>query len=692
MTKTVKQSASIKCVAGLLILAAMIFLAYMNTFQASWHLDDFPNIKKNTVLHISNLEFKSLFQTFYSSPTKPGVLGRKLYRPVPCLTFALNWYFGKDRVWGYHLVNTAIHMLTAWLLFFTVLNLLKTPNLIDKFPSGQHVIAFLAAAMWALNPVQTQAVTYIVQRMASMAAMFYILSIFFYLKFRLDDSAVKRIAFLLGCLMGLILAMGSKENTITLPAALWLIEVICFQDLDRRQTKRNLIWGAIAVGIVLVGIGLLFATPGRLSWIVNGYANRPFSLSERLLIEPRILIFYLSLIFYPIANRLSIVHDVEVSTSLLQPWSTLPSILLVVALIGFGLSQVRRRPLVALAILFFFLNHVVESSILPLELIFEHRNYLSSLFLFIPIAVGFSRIFEYYGTKSSGMKRIVAAGIVFLIGCLISGTYIRNLAWATERTLWEDAMRKAPNSNRPLHNLAWGYYTKKGQYDKALELYQKSLDRQQITSHAKSLALSNMALIYLHRKDFSKAKLLWKEALELNPGLDIIRHRYVMGLVEMADWDTALYHVNLLLAKYPQHIDYNYMKGRIMLNQGDYDSAQHHFLAGLKLKPDSTEIMLNLGICYYLKRKPERAEAVFRNALAHAPGYRPSLMWLIQTNIEVNDRADVDRYLDKLIASTPEDDLINYLENIFDDPYMPPDAKSDIIQRVNSKKSAAAKQ
>ena len=108
------------------------------------------------------------------------------------LTFALNWYIGKDNVLGYHIVNNAIHLVTTFFLFLTVLNLLMSPNLKGKYQGNEYAIAFLSAILWAVNPIQTQAVTYIIQRMASLAAMFYIIGIYFYLKTRL--SAVRGIA------------------------------------------------------------------------------------------------------------------------------------------------------------------------------------------------------------------------------------------------------------------------------------------------------------------------------------------------------------------------------------------------------------------------------------------------------------------------------------------------------------------
>ena len=144
----------------------------------------------------------SLMRTFFTSPDSGGTITERLYRPIPCLTFAINWYFGKDRVFGYHVVNTLVHILTAYLLFLTILNLLKSPNLRNHYQGKEHFVAFLTAVLWAINPVQVQAVTYIVQRMASMAAMFYILSIYFYVKTRQSEYPLGRIFLLLGCAVG----------------------------------------------------------------------------------------------------------------------------------------------------------------------------------------------------------------------------------------------------------------------------------------------------------------------------------------------------------------------------------------------------------------------------------------------------------------------------------------------------------
>ena len=271
----------------------------------------------------------------------------------------------------------------------------------------------------------------------------------------MSRSSPHRVFFLLGCVLSFLLAIGSKENAAMLPASLLLIEFTCFQKFNWRFSKTIYLWGSVAGGGIILILAVWFFSPDiTFSWL-NGYRNRPFTLTERILTEPRIVLFYLSLIFFPLPTRLSIEHDVILSTSLFQPWTTLPAILLTLLLIGLGISQIRKRPIIALAILFFFLNHIIESTVIPLELIFEHRNYLPSMFLFLPIAAGFQWLYDYCAAKKQPLAGVLTGLLVLLIVCLGVGTYVRNLVWATEISLWRDAMKKAPQSARPLTNLAW---------------------------------------------------------------------------------------------------------------------------------------------------------------------------------------------------------------------------------------------
>ena len=668
----------------LLSLSVMVVLIYLNAFNASWHLDDRPNILDNRGLHITNLQPNSLMRTFFTSPDSGGTITNRLYRPIPCLTFAINWYFGKDRVFGYHVVNVLVHILTAYFLFLTILNILKSPNLRNQYQRKEHFIAFLTAVLWAVNPIQVQAVTYIVQRMASMAAMFYILSIYFYVKTRQSEYPPGRIFLLLGCAASFLLALGSKQNTATLPLAVILIEIICFQNLSLPGKRRVLWGGSIAVAITIVVFSGWLFIPGNSFSVIDGFQGRPFNLYERLLTEPRIVLFYLSLIFYPLPGRLSIEHDITLSTSLFEPWTTLPAILFHLILVGFGFSQIKKRPLLALAILFFYLNHVIESTIIPLELIFEHRNYLPSLFLFLPVAAGFKKLLDIYQEKNRVFRSVLLYSSVLIIIIIGAGTYIRNMAWATEKALWEDAMYKAPNSHRPYHNLAWAYYTKIGQYDKAIELYQKSLDLRTNNKSANPIALSNLALLYVEKKDYQKATELWQTALERLPDDEVIRHRYVIGLIEMKNWDAALDNLNQLMSRHPAHFDYNYLKGYVLLNQNQYDVALQYFEQCLTFVPENQQALIGAGISNNLLERYERAEALFRRVLKNAPQDELSLLWLVETNLNVNDRQDIDRYLEQLLTVVPAKELRVLLQGDPAKNFLPAESKAKIIKLIDN--------
>ncbi len=516
-----------------LTLFILVFACYSNTFHAAWHLDDYDKIVTAERVQIDDLTWDSLYQTFFLEA------GERLYRPLSRLTLALNWYFGQDEVKGYHIVNIGIHFLSAWVLFLTLTHLLQAPNIKPHRTSEIVWIAFLASALWAVNPVQTQAVTYIVQRMASMATLFYLWAMYAYLKARTSPHPRQRTLWFLAVVAGFMLALGTKENALTLPLALFLVEIVFFQDVRTAKVKASI---AIAVGVGLlvagVGIVLMYVWKGDpLAYVVDLYAQRPFSPGERLLTQPRVLLFYLSQLFYPAPSRLSIAHDITVSSGLLSPWTTLPALLGVLALVGVGLVLIRKRPLIAFGLLFFFLNHLIESSVLPLELVFEHRNYLPSLFLFVPLAVGLIKAVNHY----RGRKRLMHVVLVSFTALLLigwgTGTYVRNQAWATEKTLWEDALHKAPGSSRVYHNLAWGHYQRAGLYTDALRYYKKALQLQGPANPSNYATYLNVAAIYLAVEDYQRAALFFKKTLELKPNHQKARHGLSQALLKIKEFD-----------------------------------------------------------------------------------------------------------------------------------------------------------
>jgi tetratricopeptide (TPR) repeat protein len=665
---------------ALVFLFLLILIIYSNTFHAAWHLDDYQNITQNPHFHkIKNLNVSTLWSSLHSP------VNQRISRPVAMLSFAFNWYVGSDHVVSFHMVNLLIHLLTAFFLYLTIVNLLKAPNIENRYRESAGFIALLAAVLWAIHPIQTQAVTYIVQRMACMAAMFYILSLYCFIKGRLEPLKKYRRIFFICCGLSFLLGIGSKENAVTLPIALGLIEVLFFQDLSDRRMRKVCFGGLLAGAIIIFATGAFIFFNGNPVSLLKGSGFRLFSPIDRLMTEPRVIVFYLSQIFYPIISRYSIEHDIVVSTSLFEPWTTLPGIILVFSLIGIGLSQMRKRPILSFAILFFFLNHLIESTITPLELVFEHRNYLPSFFLFLPVAVAVKWLLDHYQQRNKCLGFILVSFVTILLMLLGVGTYIRNSAWVSERSLWEDAAKKAPGSNRPLHNLAWTYYERIGEYSTALHLYEEALKRKMNNTGQKSLILNNMASIYFHRGSFHKAAELWQAAVIAYPKYVATKYRLALAREKSGQTQEALVLVDEILSKRPDYMDPLILKGTILLKRGQFDEALSYFKKCLNRNPFEKKALLNIGIAYNLMAQYERAEWYFKILHNRYPEDRLYLLWLIETSVKSDDTPEVERYTDKLLRLIRIEELNSIMKKLTKADLMDSLSQEQVLRQISKR-------
>ena len=689
-----------KKVLSFVLLFFLIFISYSNTFHASWHLDDQPNIVNNYYLHLHNLKLKSIVATFFTNPHDPLRLGKRMYRPVACFSFALNWYFGRDNVAGYHIVNIAIHILTSFFLFLTVLCLFDTPALKDKF-KNKYFIAFFSAALWALNPIQTQAITYIVQRMAAMGAMFYILGMYAYISARRCKFLFQKTAWVAACILFFLLALGSKENTAMLPMALILVEIIFFKDARNKHAEKKFFWIMAGIGVLIVLTISFFFLNGHPFSLLNGYNNRPFSLTERLLAEPRIIVYYLSQIFYPVPGRFSIAHDVILSSSFFKPWTTIPAILIIVFLIGYGISQIKKRPVLSFAILFFFLNQIIESSVLPLELVFEHRNYLPSLFLFFPVACAFNDILNFYKDKNKLLFSLTILSVILIIATLCTSTFIRNKAWANNRTLWIDALAKAPQNARAVNTLAielaWGKHSvNPHRYNMALKLFKKSLNMYMPRSSLKAGIIGNMASIYYNNKhDYKKAVLLFKRALALQPDNLKIRHDLISPLIMMGRWKQALKQADFLISKQSDNENYYNIKGFILLWQKKYKKSLVYFKKALALSPERSDILLNTGVAFSLTGDYSKAEKILHHVMKNSPEDIRVFFHLIENSLRAHKPATAEKYTKKLFTLFNSQAIESTLKNLDENYHFPPVSRSIISPFIEKelahRKEAAGK-
>ena len=635
------------------LLTIFIILIYSNSFDASWHFDDYSNITRNARLHISEISVQSLVQVFYAKPGVPD----KLFRPLPNLSFALNWYIGRTQLAGYHFVNLSIHIISAVVLYLFILRLFQSPRL-RKYPrEDHHFVALLAAMLWAANPIQVQAVTYIVQRMATMAAMFYIISMYAYLRARQAVALKGQVLGYAGCVLGYLAAVTSKENAAMLPFSIVLLEFCCFTDWENPQAVKRY---SIIAGILMVLAGLLaliashiFIEDGVGAFLRTGYDKFSFNIWERLLTEPRVLIFYLSQILYPVPHRLSIEHDIAVSTSLMTPWTTLPAILLILTLITIGIYTIKRHPLITLGVLFFFINHAVESTLLPLDLIFEHRNYLPSMLLFLPLALGIQWALKYYARKRRPMYWMGVGFLTVLLFMSGVATYTRNRVWYSEKSLWTDAMLKAPDFARPYHNIAWGYFEPLGQYDEALAFYHRALEKKDHFKHNKYLRYNNIAVIHAKRGELEQAAHYYRQSIEAYPLYLKAYLRLAKIHIRLGNLSDAEETIDQMLQREPELSTACNLKGLILIKQERPKDAIPYLKKSLRTDVKDRQALLYMGWAHVRLGNPDKAASFLKRAQSVYP-QDPSVQWvLLEAALARNDPALAHAYADRLLAMLP---------------------------------------
>lgn len=633
----------------LFIICFLLFICYSNSLFAPWQLDDHPNITNNYRLHIDNLQPQTLWKTLFSQPFTED----RFYRPTANLSFAINWYFGQDSTFGYHLVNLLIHILSAFLLFKTTLLLLRSSSLKNHAEQDIFFIALLSSLFWAINPVQTQAVTYIVQRMASMSAMFFIFALYMYIHARQAEVFEQRARNLLFCCLFFLLALGCKENAVTLIPSLLLVEVLFFKRTN--QFSHAILALLVTANILFILAAFYYIySHNLLQALTTPIGSRPFSLLERLLTQPSILLFYISLLLYPSPARISIDHSFPLSTSLFHPWTTLPALLCIVALIAFAVLQQRKMPLLSFAILFFFINHLVESTIIPLELIFEHRNYLPSFFLFLPIAAGIHWALK----RSASSSRLVHGTLVALLPLLLIaiglGTYSRNQVWATEESLWADALTKAPHNARPYAKLGeiygWQKEMTPENLQTAIALLHQALERESPRVSFKAAIVGNIGKVYANYGLLDQAVNYYKQSLELNP--DFINSRFDLAnaFTLQGNFAQALEQIDRVIAKNDQQSRFFNLKTMLLLRlDRPHEAAESSHEAMRRTFVNKERYFYNTGVALTSAGHFNQGAWFLRRTLQIFPDDRRILYSLVENRILAGDSDDTKQYIVQLL-------------------------------------------
>jgi len=651
-----------KNVFAIVTILIIVIAIYSNTLNASWHFDDETNILGNKPLHLKELNWQNIKKTFFASYDNGG----KIYRPIACFTFALNYYFGKDNVFGYHFVNLSIHLLTSIFLFLFIYHSLNLPLLKAKYGPNSYFIALLATVLWAINPIQTQSITYIVQRMASMAGMFYIMSMYFYLKARTRICKLNlvKIALYFLCFIAGILAFGSKENAAMLPISIFFFDLFIIQGLTKENIRKNSLTFLILI-LIPVALALVLKGPSIFSTkhLFSGYEHRAFTLFERLLTEPRIIIFYITLLLYPMPDRLCITHDILVSHSLINPPTTIIAIFTVLIILGLAIMKSKKWPFISYCIIFFFINHLIESSIFPLELIFEHRNYIPSMLFFAPIAILLLRMIQHLYNKRS-MQIITPLFIILILVSQGHSSFMRNFIWKTEETLWMDATDKNPKLPRPYHNLG-RHYGNMGYKEKEIALYQHALTLERgantISHH---MTHYNLALAYMKINQQEKAIVHFRKAIEIAPGFYNAYNNLGVLMIKQGKYDDAFNNFIKALSYDNDNARAHNNLGFVLLKKGHLEEALIESKKALAAEKDSSPALYNLGIIYKYKKEFSKAKYYLGLALEKNRKNIMTRFHIIETLFLAQDEESLNKFLSETLLIIPPEKLSALIRDI----------------------------
>ena len=437
------------------IVVVVTAAVYWPALHGTWLFDDFPNIVDNTGVHIKNAAIGELVRAALSSPAS------EFKRPLASLSFALNFLAtGMDPYWM-KLTNLAIHLANGTLIFFLTRSLAWAVTPAAERPDARcQWLALGAMAAWLLTPINFTAVMYVVQRMEALANLFVLSGLLVYVRARMRMLAGRGGFVWVWTSMPLftLLGISAKESAALLPLFAMLAEWVLFDFRatrnDGRQTDRRIVAFFVIVLLLPMVAGLAWIVPPLLNPAV--WQFRTFGMATRLMSEARIIVDYIDWTFLPTPRKLSFYHDdFTISRGWLAPWSTLVCAITLLLLIGVAIGCRKRWPLTSLGLLLYLAAHVMTGTILPLELIYEHRNYFASFGLWL--CVGSLLLGEVSRLNAPAMP--VARTVMFL-GLLVYGgmqTALTARGWSSMLAQSQELAYRNPQSPRAQYELGRTY-------------------------------------------------------------------------------------------------------------------------------------------------------------------------------------------------------------------------------------------
>ncbi|MDH5297829.1 MAG: hypothetical protein OEV91_02305, partial [Desulfobulbaceae bacterium] len=645
----------------LAVLLLLIAISYSNSIYSPFALDDAHSFIAEPNIYIHNYSWASLQQLGQTE------FGYK--RIIPLLTFAIDHHFFKltGSIAQYHFTNIVIHLFATLALFLFLRGLLRIRGVRNtpSFLPSDHFCLFVTA-LWALSPIHTNAVTYLVQRMTSLAALFYFSSLASYLYARSTPLLRKKIVFFFLFIFFATCGMLSKENTATLPLAVLLIEGMFIAPTLPNRLWRNLRWYHLALAAFLF-LTILPIAEKPWQQMLATYEGRHFTLGERLLTETRVVVHYLSLLALPLPGRLNLDYDFPVSTSLLEPVTTLPSIVLLGILMIGAIRYRKAYPLFCFGVFWFFLNLAIESTVVPLELIFEHRLYLPSVGFFVAIISLVDLTATRLQHKIDAQKLLPAIflAVIILVASSSTLTTLRNNDWRDLISIYQDCVTKSPLKPRAHVNLGYAL-SESGHHDEAIASFEEGIRLGRRNYNEYNKAANNIVVDLIEQGKLEEAVTRGKQLVKNMPAL-VDDNAFPKFLYNLGFAYQKLGKYNLAFAAYTDALKFEEPKNNLYLRQGlihilnatydnrnsrhgiifphskikqaaifskmtqlmlenrDYDAARQYITHAESLEPDNKEIQRFLE--EYLKTVRKNEHNNYRMDIGNHPPFNNDLAY-----------------------------------------------------------------
>lgn len=594
-----------------LFLVALTIVAYANSFHGVFLMDD--------VVFVDGEAFH------YFWPPWDLLNGP---RPIVDLTLAMNYAISRLEPWSYHAFNLAIHLLAALTLFGLVR---QTWIRAKSRPAAAHAtsIAFVVSLLWAVHPLQTQAVTYVIQRSESMMGLCYLLTL--YCICRLDDSG-RRVAWGAATVAACALGMACKAVMVTAPLVALLYDRAflspTWRDVFRKRGSLYICLAATWSILVFTGVvgGVVSTSADAKSTV--GFGVLKFSPSQYAMTQPGVILYYLRLALWP--NPLCLDYYWPAAKGFTQVGLPLIGILLLLAATVWAWF---RRPALGFLGAAFFLILAPTSSFIPIQdVAVEHRMYLSLAAVVLLVVLGAQRI-----VSARGPAIVLTAVIVFALGF---GTYRRNQLYADATAMWKDVIATNPNNARAQNNLA-SELIKRDDVDEALKHLNKTLE---VFPNA-SKAHYNMASALEKKGQYEEVVAQYREALRLEPGIWVTHYNLANCLYrKLGRAEEAIPEYREAQQLAPTEPQNYIMLGVLFDEQHRLDEAAAEYRLGIAAAGPRTDPIqiarLHFNLANTLSKQNQTAEALeeYTQALKFNPRYHQAQYGIGVAQMELGDK------------------------------------------------------